>query len=123
MAGGPLGRRPAASEVTGKNTAAPQLSAGRVPGYLPKPLGTAVSNYFPDEERICAPSSMACNSPNPETTQMSKNSAMDKYSIYFMENDTVVTARNMSELQLHVRTWMNLTTIMWSKNQDIQKVT
>lgn len=40
--------RSAAPEVTGKKAAAPPPSAGHVPEYLLKPLGTVVSNYFPD---------------------------------------------------------------------------
>lgn len=66
---------------------------------------------------------MACNSPNPETAQMSRNSTTDKYIIYFMESYTMVTAGNTSELQLHARTWMNLTMIMLSKKQRMEKVT
>lgn len=51
---------------------------------------------------------------------MSISSRVDKYIIYIMENYTAIT---MNELQLHVRTWMNLTKIMLSKKQKTYKVT
>lgn len=57
---------------------------------------------------------MECNSPDLETTQISKNSRIDEHVICTME---YYAAKKMNEWQLHARMWMNPTKIMLSKKQ------